>query len=386
MKLFKICVVFSVCVVALLSCSKQPAFTVTGKISDIQSDTLYLYLEKRDFNASVILDSVKLDRDGAFVFNAPSPEYPDLYILRLGNQAINLSVDSIETITVNASQNGFALDYNIEGSDNSSSMKDVALSRNKLQQTIVELREKYLNKSISASEYQAGLEEAVENYKSVVKKLILTNLKSPAAYFALFQKVDDILIFNPYEKDDSRIYSAVATAWDTYYKETPRAKYLRDFTINAIRERKSLEKKSGLIENMQVAESSAYFKIVLPDINDKMVSLESLKGKVVLLDFTVYQAEYSPIHSININETYQRNKDNMAVYQVSFDADLHFWKNAASNLPWICVHEDKSTESELIKRFNIQELPTMYLLNKEGELVKKLKVSDNIEAEVKKLL
>jgi hypothetical protein len=266
-------------------------------------------------------------------------------------------------------------------------MKEVVLRRNKLQNSVDELKSYYLSKSISQDEYQSKLSEAVDEYKVFIKKLIVSNLKSSAAYFALFQKIENTLIFNPYQKEDSRMYSAVATAWDAFYKGTPRANYLKEFTLNAIKERKNAERSNDLLDNMNViTESMNYFNIELPDINDKTVSLKSVNEKVVLLDFTVYAAEYSPMHGRRIHSIYQRFKNDMEVYQVSFDTDVHFWKNAASNLPWICVRENKGDGSPLLGRFNIREFPTTYLFNRKGELVKKLNISDNIEAELKKLL
>lgn len=386
MKILNAFFILLVCVVFFTSCHNPSEFTITGKIDGIQeNDTLFLYLEKRDFNKIKTLDSIKVNKDGNFSIKGLSPEYPDLYVLRLGEQSINLSVDSIETIVVNTSKTGFATDYKIEGSDNTVRMKEVIQRKTDLQKKISDLKNQYWNKEISVAEYQTKLEEQVNEYKTAIKKIIISDLKSPTAYFALFQKIDDTLIFNPYQKDDSRMYSAVATAWDTYHKETPRAQYLREFTIKAIKERKSLEEKSGLVENLKVVDGFQYFNIVLPNVNDDMVPLESLKGKVVLLDFTAYQAEYSPLHNANLNDAYKGNHDNFEIYQVSFDPDTHFWKNAALNLPWVCVRDNEMMDSYLVKRFNIQQLPTMYLFNRQGELVKRLEVGVDIGAEVRKL-
>jgi cytochrome oxidase Cu insertion factor (SCO1/SenC/PrrC family) len=362
-------------------------FTVTGQITDLPNDSLYIYLEHRDFSATVVLDSMKPAKDGAFTFKIPSPEYPDLYVLRLGNQSINLSVDSTETIRITATQKDFAAGYSVEGSDNSLHLKEVVMRRNKLQTDVDELKKQYFSQSISADEFQTKLSELEIDYKEFMKKLIVSNLKSPTAYFALFQKIEDALIFNPYQKEDSKMYSAVATAWDAFYKGTSRANYLRQFTLNAIKERRNAEHSSSLFDNLDaLAKQTDYFNISLPDMNDKIVSLASLKGKVVLLDFTVYAAEYSPMHGRRIHTIYQHFRNDMEVYQVSFDTDVHFWKNAASNLPWICVCDNEGTDSPLIGRYNIREFPTTYLFNRQGELVKKLNISDNIEAEVKKLL
>jgi len=107
---------------------------------------------------------------------------------------------------------------------------------------------------------------------------------------------------------------------------------------------------------------------------------------VVIVDFTAYQTEFSPAHNIQINEVYSKYKGAIEVYQVSFDTDIHAWKNAATNLPWICVRDDKYINSPLLSRYNVQGFPTTYIMNKNGEIVKRMTASDNLAAEVQKLL
>ncbi len=384
MKIFRnllIFVSFSICFAA---CSQKPEFTVQGIIQGSEGDTLYL--ERRNFNDILTLDSAIMRENGEFKFKSASPDYPDLYILRLNGQIINLSVDSIETITVRADKKDFASGYTVEGSDNSENLKTVVLLQNQLQKDITELKTNLRANRITLPEYNNEIAEITANYKDTIRKVIMTDLKSPMAYFALFQRVEGVLVLNPYEKTDSRIFSAVATAWNHYYTNTPRAKYLRDFTLNAINERRNTEIKNNMLSEAISNNVVGGYNISLPDIHDREVSLNELKGKVVLLDFTLYGAEYSPLHNMNLNTLYEKYKDRVEIYQVSFDADEHFWKNAAFNLPWISVWEKESGDSELFSRFNIQQLPTVFLLNTDGEIVVRLDLSGDIEKEVKKLL
>jgi predicted TIM-barrel fold metal-dependent hydrolase len=74
------------------------------------------------------------------------------------------------------------------------------------------------------------------------------------------------------------------------------------------------------------------------------------------------------------------------IYQVSFDTDEHFWKTGASHLPWICVREAEGGDSPLIATFNLQELPTYFLLNRTGELVARDKQISNLEKAIQQLL
>lgn len=51
-------------------------------------------------------------------------------------------------------------------------------------------------------------------------------------------------MFDPLNKEDSRYFAAVATAWDTYHKNSPRAEHLKKYTLTAIAQRRSLEGKT----------------------------------------------------------------------------------------------------------------------------------------------
>jgi len=365
------------------SCDKQSKFTIEGTVKDGEGSMLYL--EKRGLTNVSVVDSVKLDGDGRFSFELPTQDGPEFYLLKLGEQAINLSVDSTETISVKASRGNFAIDYEVEGSESSKKIKDVVLAQVELNKKLGSLKEQYNNKQLTGDAYLEAINKDFETYRDGIIKIIMSDLKSPAAYFALFQKLDDYLIFDPYNKKDSKLYSAVATSWDFTYKNNQRAQHLKNFTLHAIKQRRSEDRTASLIENMGEAKAMDLYNISLPDLSGKNIELSSLKGKVVLLDFTIYKAESSPLHNLTINKVYEKYKSKIEVYQVSFDTDLHFWENSAANLPWICVRDNQSLSSSLTHRFNIQELPTMYVIDKQGEIVKKLLVSDDIESEIAKL-
>ena len=67
----KISKIFSIAAIALaamsmVSCNNQK-FHVTGEISDAKDSTLYV--ENMSLNGPVVMDSVKLDKDGSFAFD-----------------------------------------------------------------------------------------------------------------------------------------------------------------------------------------------------------------------------------------------------------------------------------------------------------------------------
>lgn len=371
---------------SLVSCAdKGPKFAIEGNLSG-STDSTMLYLERRELSQTVLLDSVKPGTEGHFNFKGVSTAYPEFYVLRLKDQAINLVIDSTETVKVTASVNDFATAYNVDGSPANGQLKKVVLAQYKATQELEALQQKIKNKEIDEQAFFTQVQTIASEYKEVAKKIIFTDTKDPAGYFALFQKVSGYLFFDPYDKTDYKVFAAIATAWDLHYPNSPRTQHLHDYTLNAMKVRKQSEQGLFDINNAGEVDAAKYYNIELLDVNGKLVSLASLKGKVVLLDFTVYQSEQSPEHNIVLNKLYNKLKPNFEIYQVSLDRDTHFWKNSAVNIPWIAVHEKNTLNSPLITRFNIQALPSLFLVNRNGEIVKRLLPGDNIESEIQKIL
>jgi glutathione peroxidase-family protein len=131
-----------------------------------------------------------------------------------------------------------------------------------------------------------------------------------------------------------------------------------------------------------------FLEIELPNIaNEKIKLSEISKGKVVLLNFTAYQAEFSAQLNQLLENIYARNHaKGLEIYQVSLDSDLHLWKNVATNFPWICVYDPQSAYSQAAALYNVQQLPALFLLDRKGLIVKRIEDINSIETEVSKLL
>ena len=76
----------------------------------------------------------------------------------------------------------------------------------------------------------------------------------------------------------------------------------------------------------------------------------------------------------------------LEIYQISLDSDLHFWKNAASNLPWTCVRDPQSVYSQTAALYNVKQLPAIFILDRKGNLVKRVDDVKKLEADIKSVL
>lgn len=375
--------VLGLCMFFFSACNNSSDFIVKGVVAG--ADGQLMYLENVGISNVVTLDSIKLAPGGKFKFTEKRPEYPDFYRLRLNNQLINLAVDSTETISFVADAGTFATSYSVEGSENSKAIKAITLAQLDANQAISRLRKEYEDKMISDTTYRMKVLAAADAYKEVARKYIYSAPMSTAAYFALFQQIDGLLFFDLYDRKDVKAYGAVATSYNHTYPESPRSKHLYNLTLQSMKVLRA--QRPVDYSNVETKEIS-FLDIELPDVRGEVVKLSTVApGKVVLINFTAYQTEWSPALNMALGELYTKYHDQeLEIYQVSLDSDFHFWRNGASNLPWVTVHDPQSVYSQVAGLYNVKQLPALFILDRKGNLVKRVEDVKKLEADVKAVL
>ena len=375
--------VFGLCMFLFSACNNSSDFTVKGVVAG--ADGQLMYLENVGISNVVTLDSVKLAPGGKFKFTEKRPEYPDFYRLRLNNQLINFAIDSTETVSFVADAGTFATSYSVEGSESSTAIKAITLAQLDANQAISRLRKEYEDKMISDTTYRTKVLAAADAYKEVARKYIYSAPMSTAAYFALFQQIDGLLFFDLYDRNDVKAYGAVATSYDHTYPESPRSKHLYNLTLQSMKVLRA--QRPADYSNVETKEIS-FLDIELPDVRGEVVKLSTVApGKVVLINFTAYQTEWSPALNMALGELYTKYHDQgLEIYQVSLDSDFHFWRNGASNLPWITVRDPQSVYSQVAGLYNVKQLPTLFILDCKGNLVKRVEDVKKLETDVKSVL
>lgn len=133
--------------------------------------------------------------------------------------------------------------------------------------------------------------------------------------------------------------------------------------------------------------STGLFDIKLPDIDGDSISLTSLKGKVVLLDFTVYGDAKISARNLELRELYDKYKEKgFEIFQISFDGNEHFWKTSAANLPWLCVRDGEGFASYTTTLYRVSRIPTYFLINRANEVVLRDEQVANLEESIKNLI
>ncbi|KAA6341369.1 Thiol-disulfide oxidoreductase ResA [termite gut metagenome] len=373
-------------VLVLNACNSGSKFHIKGEISDAKGKTLYL--EASWLEGIHLLDSVKLKDNGTFDFKQPRPESPEFYRLRVENKIINFSVDSTETIQIQAPYQNFSTDYTVEGPENCNRIKELTLKQFHLQNDVNKLIKGLQSGTIIHADFEARLAAMLKDYKEDVKiNYIYKAPNTAAAYFALYQTVNNNLIFDPLNsKEDIRCFAAVATALNTFYPNAIRSKNMYNLVIKGMKNTHPPKEQAVDIFADKISEVGI-IDISLKDINGNQHTLTELKGKVVVLDFNIFQSTAGVPHNYMLRDLYNQYADKgLEIYQVSLDADEHFWKTSASNLPWICVRDADGIYSTFAAIYNIRQLPAYFLINRKNELSARGENVKNLEEEIKKML
>ena len=368
----------------IASCSDNK-FTVEGQIGNAKDSVLYF--ENVGLEGINVLDSVKLSDDGEFAFHQEAPGAPEFYRLRIADQIINVSIDSTETVQIKGTYPNMAADYTVSGSENCEKIRELALKQMDLQSRAIAIQK---DPSLTIDRANDSIQSIINAYKDEVKRNYIYKEPMKAySYFALFQAIGNYLIFNPKSnKEDIKAFAAVATSWDTYYPHAERGQNLHNIAIGGMKNQRIIESQN---RNLQVdankVSEAGVLDIALLDNKGQERHLTDLKGKVVLLDFHIFALEDSPARIIRLRELYNKyQQQGFEVYQVSLDPDEHFWKQQTAALPWICVRDPEGLNSQILVTYNIPSVPDYFLIDRESNLVKRMALIEDLEAEIRKLL
>lgn len=355
---------FGLASILLVGCSES-GFKIEGQITNAEDSVLYF--ENIGIEEVTCLDSAVLDKDGDFLFKGAKVTSPEFYRLRIANQIISLCVDSAETITIKADFPKMATDYTVEGNDNCKRIKELSLRQMDLRERIIAVTE---DESLSSKMEDDSIYSMIQTYKEgVCKDFVFKNPSCASSYFALFQTIGGMLIFNPSSNaDDVKAFAAVATSWDTFYPGATRGVNLHNITIEGMNNTRGPVRDTLNIDPSKI-ETTGLIDIALPDNKGKMRRLTDLKGKVILLHFNIFNTEQSPTVVMQLRDLYDRYHDKgFEIYQVSLDENEHFWKTTTSKLPWICVRDNDGESSKYIPLYNVQGIPSYYLIDRSNTL------------------
>ena len=132
---------------------------------------------------------------------------------------------------------------------------------------------------------------------------------------------------------------------------------------------------------------NAFLDITLPDEQGELQSLSDLRGDVIVLDFSHSMMNQYVEYNFELRELYNKyHKQGLAIYSVSLDNNQLAWEQATEHLPWVTVRADQNVSASVLMQYNVQGLPTLFLLDRKGNVQGRYIDFKQLEADIQKYL
>jgi len=360
-------------VIFMVGCKKENHFTISGKITELQVST------------RIPISKVAIDNDGEFKFIGKT-SIPTFYLLKLtDSNFITLLVDSVDHVTIQADAANFGKEYVIEGSLGSVQVKELTETLNRTQHQLDSLRSLFTlsqaNPDIEELKVQwnTQFQNLIEEQNKYSVGFVLSNPFSMASVYALYQKYKD----QTYVIRDLQTMRTAASALNAIYPNSAMVRALYENTVQILREQKTSDMRKFVEENGVNSPD-----IVLPDINNKKIALSSLKGKVILIQFWAAEDEGSRLLNPLLVDAYEKYKSRgFEIYQVNIGTNRSEWIDAIDKdkLKWINVGDLEGCKDARVS-YNIQSIPSNYLLDRDGKIAAKNLTGPNLDKALANLL
>ena len=271
----------------------------------------------------------------------------------IGRSSIDIILNDTD-VSVLIDDNDDLFKYDIEGSPDTNILRSISSKISDYRSEIRELNIEFISAN---EEKDVQLVNSIRENVSFKKNQFELSLKE---FLRSVDKSLAVLIFSDYLSIDENV-----VFWEGIYNN-----YFDEFKSNSYFI--NFENKLKKIKSVSVGSIAP--EIILDDINGNSISLSSLRGRYVLLDFWAAWCRPCREENPNILENYNRFKDQgFEVYQVSLDRNKEDWSRGIEqdNLPWINVSDLKYYQSDAAVLYNINKIPSAFLLDPNGTIIAK---------------
>jgi thiol-disulfide isomerase/thioredoxin len=360
---------------------------IEGIISNAVGKTLYLNAFIN--NTPIIIDSVVVKKEGKFklAFNVLKP---DFYSIGFSKQDYALLVldDSNAGETIKFYADGLKImeTYSISGSKDSEIVKTLVLhlsDHSKWKKKYGNILKDPTFTPQQKADSKIKLDSLDKNFIYKRDQFINKNYKSLAVLTAVgyLNPQTDLALYKKIEE------GLAETVPNTEYHIAVQTQIKQIETQNGIRKEEEEERKR--LEQLSTIGSIA------PELNfsnpdGEIITLESLHGKYVLIDFWASWCRPCRAENPNVVKLYSEYKEKgFTVYSVSLDNDKNRWLEAIKqdNLYWPNhVSDLKQWRSEAVKIYGFTGIPFTVLIDENGEIIAKNLRGSTLENKIKELL
>ena len=311
------------------------------RLQKVNSDYSIELIETSNFDNNSIEFNVYIFE--ATLFRLDFMGYTSLDLIAYESN-INISIDDSNSL----------FEYKIRGSDDTDILKSIGDKITTYRSEIRDLNIKFVEAS---QEQDVQLANSIRGEFDFKKNQFELSLKD---YLSNTKNSLAVLVTADYLDLEENL-----EFWQVIYK-----KYSDEFGSNSYF--KNFEDK--LIKIKSISVGSIAPDIILNDTSGVPISLASLRGKYVLLDFWAAWCRPCREENPNIVQNYNNYKSKgFEVYQVSLDRNKNDWVRGIiqDKLPWVNVSDLKYYQSEAAEIYDVDRIPSAFLLDPDGKIIAK---------------
>ena len=347
----------------LLAASCGRTARINALISDASSSDIVVKM--LNVNTFDVLDTVTLDQDGkmAYKLELDKGQIEFVYLYYGGKRIASLLLQPGDKVSVVADTLG---SYTVEGSEESAKLAQVEMDYAAALKKMTEMSEA-LENAQTTEQAVAMRQELAQEYVSYYRnrvKYIMQNSRSMSVVPVLYQTLGaNLPVFA--QKTDAIHFKAMADSLALSYPDSRYVKALR----------KEAERRMGYLEMDAIINSAqqiGYPDVELPDIDGQKRKLSEVDAKVILVQFWTASDLSQKMFNVDVLKGLYKDfhSKGLEIYQISLDADKILLAQVVKQQkhPWISVCDSRGTASPYAASYNIQMLPSMFVISN-GELV-----------------
>lgn len=356
-------------VLFLAACSNNNVFTVSGKLANAKDTSFFVV--KLDSGKFKVIDTIAIDEQGNFEYEGVSTE-ESFYKISNRGYTFDFTAKNGDHLEFEADAASTYEPYTIKGNANS-----ILLAQ--LNGIYVQYTEHLQDLN---NEYEEAQKKGTVNIDSLVSVL---NLKENTFTGKMIDSVKQFITSNK--------QSLVAIYAFNYLDPNQNVEFMVDFANGLAASAnknhpfaKSFLEQVATLQRVSIGQPAP--ELNLPDVNGNIIALSSCKGHYTILDFWASWCGPCREENPNLVKVYNQYKDKgLMIYGVSLDKAKEPWVEAiaADKLNWIHVGELKYWASEAAKSYQVNAIPSNFILDKEGKIISKNLRGADLEAFLKKL-